>query len=253
MRIVETVFGFSSGWSSKATYCQTCFGCPACACSCAHLHGTYRGRGIRFVPPVFNVAWAGKIQLVEGSKMPGLFSGLWVRGVAAAKAALLTAGTLGAQEWGAELLMGEGKVEPNSWWGAELLSPGTRDLDVTRRRLWSLAFGSQFLGPGGSWAVPIPSVELQGLPGMGEIVWIWRQGGPVRTPLFFCFFFLSFSSSLGISFTYMYCRLFSDKDPARSLWCRSLLTWWCCPHPLPLALQMFFSSVLLWLLNCPSF
>lgn len=182
MRIVETVFGFSSDRSSKATYCQTCFGCPACACRrCAHLHGMYQGRGIRFVPPVFNVAWAGKIQLVDGSKMPGLFSGPWVRGVAAAKAALLTAGTLGAQEWGAELLMGEGKVERNSPRG----SPGTRDQDVTRQRLWSLAFGSHFLGPGGSWAVHIPSLELQGLPGMGEIVWIWRWGGPVRTSLGF--------------------------------------------------------------------
>lgn len=63
-------------------------------------------------------------------------------------------------------------------------------------------------------------------------------------PGWFSFFlFFRFSSLLGICLTYIPCRLFSDKDPARSSWRRLLRTPRCCPRALPFALQMFFSFV----------
>lgn len=53
MRIVETVFGFSSGWSSKATYCQTCFGCPVCLQVCTSA---------RYVPGMRHQVCAARLQ-----------------------------------------------------------------------------------------------------------------------------------------------------------------------------------------------
>lgn len=154
--------------------------------------------------------------------------------MAAAKTGLLTAGTLQVQERGVPpasklLLLPEDKVEWNPLWGVELLSPGTRIPDVTRRRLWSLVLGAHFFVPVGSWVVHIPLLELLGLPRIGRTSSAWSESGN-RVGLWEHPWGFRFSLSLGICFAYIYCRLFLDKDPAGV--CGAGHSRWCCPCPL---------------------
>lgn len=86
---------------------------------------------------------------------------------------------------------------------------------------------------GGSWAAHIPF-----LPALGEfslLSWNLEVGWVHESiPVFF-----RFKSSLGICSTNISCRLFSDKDPARGWWCRSLQTQWCYPRPCPSLCKCF--------------